>query len=70
MTQRTPWASLLARPPIRQQLLLGRGMIMATEACGNADLKREMVLWTATLHTDLALISSGLMICLLTGLID
>jgi len=45
-------------------------MIVATEVCGNADLEREMVLWTATLHTDLVLTSGGLMICLLTGLID
>jgi len=45
-------------------------MIVVTEACGNANLKREMVLWTATLHTDLVLTSSRLMIRLLTGLID
>jgi len=27
-------------------------MIMATEACGNTDLEKEMVLWTATLYVD------------------
>ena len=45
-------------------------MIVATEVCGNTNLEREMVLWTATLPTDLVLTSSGLMIHLLTGLID
>jgi len=26
--------------------------IVATEACGNADLEKEMVLWTATLYVN------------------
>jgi len=38
-------------------------MIVVTEAYGNADLEKEMVLWTATLYVDL-------LITLLTGLID
>ena len=27
-------------------------MIVVTKACGNANLEKEMVLWTATLYVD------------------
>jgi len=27
-------------------------MIVATKVCGNADLEKEMVLWTATLYVN------------------
>jgi len=38
MTMTTPWTWRLT--------------IVVTEVCGNANLEKEMVLWTATLYVD------------------